>query len=45
MGSRWVIYLIMRLNIIVNDGQLVFVSNQDAAAEGDTNVFVADWVD
>jgi len=26
-------------------GQLVFASNRDAAAEGDTNVFVADWVD
>ena len=25
--------------------RLVFASNRDAAAEGDTNVFIADWVD
>jgi Tol biopolymer transport system component len=26
-------------------GQLVFASNREQAAEGDTNVFVADWID
>ena len=25
--------------------RLIFASNRDAAAEGDTNVFIADWVD
>jgi Tol biopolymer transport system component len=25
--------------------KLVFASNRDAAAEGDTNIFIADWVD
>ena len=25
--------------------RLVFASNRDAAAEGDTNIFIADWVD
>jgi len=25
--------------------QLVFASNRDAAAEGDTNVFIVDWMD
>ena len=25
--------------------QLLFASNRDAAAEGDTNVFLADWVE
>ena len=28
------------------DGQnLVFASNRDSATEGDTNVFIADWID
>ena len=25
--------------------KLIFASNRDAAAEGDTNIFIADWVD
>ena len=25
--------------------QLVFASNRDATSEGDTNVFIVDWVD
>ena len=25
--------------------QLVFASNRDSAAEGDTNVFIVDWVE
>ena len=28
-----------------NGGQLVFASNRDASADGDTNVFIADWVE
>jgi hypothetical protein len=26
-------------------GRLVFASNRRATAEGETNVFIADWVD
>ena len=25
--------------------KLIFASNRDAAAEGDTNIFIADWVE